>query len=317
MKLPGSDASDFQATASLHQYLGSWGPLGVRSKRMLGDIGLRASASWPRSRLTPTGAPLEFCFAEEGGGLRYTVECGAPRANPELRLSDICKFLLRRGVPLPIDLLERVTDFQSRGLLTYGAWLGVRHDYVDDRFKIYAEVPPAAAPSAEAWVAGILGAPLRLPGPAATIKMFGLSAGSVRVEAYYASVDMLRGGLSMAMERVGLSSASDAVLAVVDGMTPFSPGARLPARDVGFSYAFAPGEPEAVFTLYLVARKLFGDDQACAEWIGGRLPGHGDLMRVLSAAPPGVTHHGMVGLSIAAGFARPILSAGVAAPWMS
>jgi hypothetical protein len=283
----------------------------------LHEIGLSESASWPSSRLTPIGAPLEFSFAEERPGLRYTVECGAPGANPELRLSDICKFLLRRGVPLPsVDLLDRVTDLQSRGLLAYGAWLGVRHDRADDRFKIYAEVPAEAAPSAEAWMTGVLGAPLRLPGPAGQVKMVGLCAGSDRLEVYYASVDMLRTGLSMVLDRVGLSSMSHAILSVIDGMTPFSPRARLPARDIGFSYAFAQGKPEAVFTLYLVAQKLFGDDQGCANWIGDRLPGHRDLMRVLSAASPGVTHHGMVGLTVAPGFARPLVSAGVAAPWM-
>ena len=113
------------------------------ANQLLQEIGLSASASWPASRLTPTGAPLEFGFTEVGGGLRYTVEIAPPGVNPGQRLSDICEFVLGRGILLPpVDLLDRVADLQAHGLLTYGAWLGVRHDGSDDRFKIYAEVRP-------------------------------------------------------------------------------------------------------------------------------------------------------------------------------
>lgn len=146
--------------------------------------------------------------------------------------------------------------------------------------------------------------------------MIGLCAGSDRFEVYYAYVDMLRTGVSTALDRVGLLSMSDSVLSMIGGMTPFSKGARLPARDVGFSYAFAQGKPEAVFTLYLVAQKLFGDDRGCAKWIGGRLPGYVDLMSVLPETTTGVTHHGMVGITVAPSAARPLLSTGVAAPWL-
>jgi hypothetical protein len=267
--------------------------------------------------LTPTGSPLEFGFADAGGGLRYTVEVGPPGRNAERRLSDICEFVSGRGFPPPpVDLLDRVTDLQAAGLLTYGAWLGVRHDGADDRFKIYAEVPTAAGPAVEDWMKQVLGAPLRLPGPPPRIELIGLDAGSGRVEVYYASTDMLRSGVSMALNRAGLSGTPASILSVIDGMTSVSAGARLPGRDVGFSYAVTQGAHEVAFTLYLVARKLFGDDQSCTEWIAGRLPGHGDLMQILPATPPGITHHGMVGLTVAPGVARPLLSTGVAAPWM-
>jgi hypothetical protein len=304
-------------TTRLQRFLETWGPVGVRANQLLQEIGLSASASWPASRLTPTGAPLEFGFTEVGGGLRYTVEIAPPGVNPGQRLSDICEFVLGRGILLPpVDLLDRVADLQAHGLLTYGAWLGVRHDGSDDRFKIYAEVPSAAGPAVEDWMTKVLGAPLRLPGPAPRVKMIGLDAGSDRVEVYYASTDMLRTGVSMALDRAGLSGMPASILSVIDGMNPFSAGARLPARDVGFSYAVMQGKPEVAFTLYLVAQKLFGDDQGCTEWIAGRLPGHGDLIQVLSATSPGVTHHGMVGLTVAPGVTRPLLSTGVAAPWM-
>jgi len=282
----------------------------------LQEIGLSGAASWPASRLTPTGAPLEFGFTEGGSGLRYTVESTPPGVDLAQRLSDVCEFVSSRGTPPPpIDLMDRVTDLQAHGSLSFGAWLGVRHDGADDRFKIYAEVPTAAGSAAEDWITKLLGAPLRMPGPPPRVKMIGLHAGSDRVEVYYASADMLRTGVSMALARAGLSGMSASVLSAIDGLTPFSAGARLPARDVGFSYAVTEGGPDVAFTLYLVAQKLFGDDRACTEWIAGRLPGHGDLMQVLPAAAPGVTHHGMVGLTVAPGVARPLLSTGVAAPW--
>ncbi len=293
------------------------GPVGVRANRLLQETGLSACASWPASRLTPTGAPLEFVFTENAVDFRYVVEVGSPGVNPGRRVYDICTFVSGRGGALPpINLLDRLTDLQSRGQLTYGAWLGVRHDSAQDRYKIYAEVPTAAAAAAENWTTTILGAHLRLSGPPPAIRMIGLCAGSNLVEIYYASVDLLRTGVSMALDRVGLPRTSAAaILSVVDGMTPFSAGARLPARDVGFSYAVTPGKPDAAFTLYLVAQKVFGDDRGCAKWIAGRLPGHGDLMQVLPPPSPGVTHHGMVGLTVASGVVHPLLSVGVAAPW--
>jgi hypothetical protein len=304
------------ATLRLESFLASQGFLGDRASELLNEVGLSASASWLPSRLTPTGGPLEFSFAEEHGELRYTVEYGPPRVNAGGRFADICRFLAQRGVELPAgDLLDRVTALQSLGSLSYGAWLRVRHDRAGDRFKIYAEVPAAASALAEDWVAGVLGTPLRLPGPAARVEMLGLYAGSDKVEVYYAQVDMLRSGVAIALDPIGLSDASDTLLAAIDEMTPISKGARLPARDVGFSYAFAQSQPEAVFTLYLVAQKVFGDDQNCARWIAGRLPGHDDLMGVLPRTSPGVTHHGMIGLTIGPGGGRPLLSAGVAAPW--
>ena len=303
-------------TAGLERFLETWGPAGARANRLLQDIGFSDSPSWPASRLTPTGSPLEFGFTEAGGGLRYTVEVGSPGVNAERRLSDVCEFVSGRGFPPPPgDLLDRVTDLQAAGLLTYGAWLGVRHDGAGDRLKIYAEVPTAGGPAVEDWMNQVLGAPLRLPGPPPRIKMIGLDAGSSRVEVYYASTDVLRTGVSMALNRAGLSGAPASILSVIGGMTSVSAGARLPGRDVGFSYAVTQGTHEVAFTLYLVAQKLFGDDQSCTEWIAGRLPGHGDLMPILPATPAGITHHGMVGLTVAPGVARPLLSTGVAAPW--
>lgn len=301
--------------SGLRRFLDGRGTEGVRACRFLEELGFSVSEARCASRLTPTGVPLEFCFTEESRGLRYTVECGVPQVNPEQRLPDICEFLLRRSAPLPpAELLDRVTVLQSRGSLTYGAWLGVRHGGDGDRFKIYVEIPTAAGPSAEDWMADVLGTSLRLPGPAARVKMIGLCAGSDRLEVYYAHIDTLRTGVAMALNRIGLSCTSDSLLSVIDGMTPFSPGAHLPTRDVGFSYAFALGKPEAVFTLYLVAQKLFGDDRGCSKWIGGRLPGHDELVRVLPQTSPGVTHHGMVGLTVAPGVTRPELSVGVASP---
>ncbi|CBS91124.1 hypothetical protein [Azospirillum lipoferum] len=270
------------------------------------------------SRLTATGAPFEFCFAEGASGLRYTVEYGPPGEQPERRLSDILGFLTRQGVQPPRgDVLDRIAALQRLGGLTYGAWLGVRHHDACDRFKVYAEVPAEAAPAAEAWTTEVLGKPPRLPGPTPRVNMIGLDADSNRFEIYLASRDLLRTGVSMALLPAGLSEMAGGILSAIDGMTPFAPRARLPARDIGFSYAVSAGRTEVTFTLYLVARKLFGDDRGCADWIGDRLPEHARLMRILPLASPGIVHHGMIGLTVGPGLARPLLTVGVAAPWMN
>jgi hypothetical protein len=315
MIAPGSGTRRSPALPAIQQYLANWGNLGARAGDFLQTIGVMEASTSAASRLTATGAPLEFCFAEGASGLRYTVEYGPPGEQPERRLSDILGFLTRQRVQPPRgDVLDRIAALQRLGRLTYGAWLGVRHHDTCDRFKVYAEVPIEAAPAAERWTTEVLGKPLRLPGPAPRVNMIGLDAGSNRLEFYLASRDLLRTSVSIALLPAGLSEMAATILSVIDGMTPFASGARLPARDVGFSYAVTAGRTEVTFTLYLVARKLFGDDRGCAGWIGGRLPGHADLMRILPLASPGIVHHGMIGLTVGLGLVRPLLTVGVAAP---
>ena len=142
-------------SAGLLQYLDTWGPVGQRAKAVLQDVGLLSTTprtDWQKSRLTPTGAPLEFGFAQSGDGLRYTVEVYAPSTNPSRRMNEICAFLQNRGLCLPArNLLYQVARMQAKGVLTYGAWLGVRHCETGDRFKIYAELPQDSAPAIDAW----------------------------------------------------------------------------------------------------------------------------------------------------------------------
>ncbi len=309
------------APAGLLHYLDTWGQAGQRAQAVLQDVGLlsnRLKAGLQKSRLTPTGVPLEFGFAEFEGGLRYTVEVGRPGINPSRRMDEICALLQDRGAPLPSEEARRwVTQMQAKRLLTYGAWLGVRHTENEDRFKIYAELPPEAAQATDAWLTDAVGHPHLALGPAPKIKMVGLDAEGDGIELYYASTDLLRTAVRLLLRRAGLFDSSEQLLALIDSMTAFPPGAALPARDVGFSYALSPSTAEITFSLFLVAQKLFGDDQTCFEWITqhGRLDGYEAMSKYFSPTPAGKIHHGMIGLTVAAGFDNPILSTGVAAPW--
>lgn len=302
------------AFAPISRYLESLGAEGQRAKALMQNLGLFWLGGRP-SRLTPTGAPVEFGFTQAGKGLRYTVEVAPPGRNPEKRLAQIERFLINREVPLPDkNLRSKLAAAQRSGPLTYGAWLGVRHDGPADSFKIYVEVPTGGGGRLDTWVTDLLGQPHRAPGPPPRIEMIGLDANGTRVEVYYASTDVLRTAVPILMDRAGLGA--DAMLSIIDSTTPFPSGARLPARDVGFSYAVTPGQPGVVFTLYFVAQKLFGDDAGCATWIAGRLPRYADFITHLPMGPLGTTHHGMIGLSMAPGLNQPVLSTGVAAPWV-
>ena len=227
------------APTGLTGYLATWGPAGARATAVLHDIGLLEPEvlAWPRSRLTMTGVPLEFGFAECSAGFRYTTEVGPPGSRPSRRLGEVCAILQRRGAAVPAESLRRVARLQQCGQLSFGAWLGVHHRETGDSFKIYAEVPAAARDAADGWLTALLGAPHHAPGPSPQVKMIGLECRSGRIEVYYGATDQLRTAVPALAARAGRGAGSEALLGMIDALSVFPARAKLPVRDVGFSYA--------------------------------------------------------------------------------
>jgi hypothetical protein len=103
------------------------------------------SKAWQFSLLTKSGFPLEFTFSSQEEGLRYTVEVASPEVPASERLSRTLKLLAVLDLlPLSGVLLDRISQVQASGSLTWGAWLGVRHRINGDRYKLYAQLPESA-----------------------------------------------------------------------------------------------------------------------------------------------------------------------------
>lgn len=282
---------------------------------------LAGADSWGPGRLCMTGGHLEQTFVSDGGGIRLTVDPGDPKAGGAGQLQRALDWIEKLGLPAGQihDLwLRRVVQGQAEiaSDLRFGAWLGLRATPKADGIcaRIYAEAPDGLQ-SHVADQIGRLPTGVGLPGPMTVVGMG--TDGSV--ELYFAARDLLPSAIGAILQPAGLDSRTREVLDLLADLTLSQQLARLPVRDIGYSYAISSAKGIDAVTIYATALGLFGRDQVAAtrlaqaaSLLGGDLT---TLQRRLAAAPnlpPGVLHCGMVGITLRANQQRPILSCGAA-----
>ena len=310
--MPGlAQINRLPAQPGLETVLSGYGRAGHLAQQFLDSLNVY-SPDWGASCLTPNGAPVEFGFAEGSTDLRLTTEIGAPGHDLHHRISKATETLARVDErPAYPALLGRLSKAQGGVPLRYGAWIGLRQSTTERAFKFYIEAPPELGD----FIDPDLRVPIRefrIAGPAPRRKMIGIDHRSGKIEVYYGLTDPLRSVIPALLEPAGLSDQSGDILGIIDSVWKFSSGARLPTRDLGFSYAWVPGQIGISVTFYLVTQSLFGDDATAAEAFA-ELPNYHIISRSLDAN--GQMHHGMVGITVAHGLARPIVSVGVAPKW--
>lgn len=192
--------------------------------------------AWQFSRINGDGYPVEFTYSTASAEVRFTAEAAGPEVDERRRL-DLALALL--DAP-PAAGVEMVRSMQRQGVLRFGAWVGGGAG----RQKVYAECPPETE---SAWA--IAGAQLR---------MIGLTAGEATIEYYYRRNFLESADAGLLLQRCGLGSRYEDLLAEVERATGRSPEAMLLPTDAGYSIAETPaGHVVSVFTF---ARSLWGSD---------------------------------------------------------
>ncbi|GGV07074.1 hypothetical protein GCM10010260_50900 [Streptomyces filipinensis] len=141
---------------------------------------------WRRSLLTPERFPVELSVSTASPRTdRYATEFVSPARPPGTRLAAGLERLARIGLPPPhAQLTALLLDAHRRHPVVWGTWLAGRHDTRGDRFKLYAEVPKAAAVPVERAVARLIGA-RPFPLPEARLRLVGIDLTTGAVECYH------------------------------------------------------------------------------------------------------------------------------------
>lgn len=283
-------------------------------RTVLDDL-LKGADDWGASRLCMTGSPLEQTFTSADTEMRLTLEVSDPSDDPALRLGKARAIATELGAALDeqCDAIERV---QRDSPLKYGAWLGLRDEKGVAQPKLYLEVPEGGSDQALDLLSG--GIPdiaemTNLPG---RIHMVGIAPDGV-IEIYAGCRDIRPATLSDILDRAGQGGQGGLVLDILCDLTCQMSRARVPIRDVGYSFRYGkPGDP-LVPTIYGTAFALFGNDRVArdrlaemASQLGGDFSHARAFADKLPATGPRILHHGMVGVSLIPSHA-PVLSCGI------
>ena len=279
--------------------------------------------AWRASSLARNGFPVELGFTSADDSLRYTTEVAGVAAPAHARLAIAVTHLRQAtGCTVPQDLVDHWTRVQQMGHLKYGAWISGRHRGQASRFKIYVEVPAAAASALERWETKTVGRAGDLAWRGARLTMIGWDGKCI--ELYYQAQSVRPGEVRVLLDRVGLAHRTNDLLDQLAMAQGRSIRRQLPATDLGWSYALDPTADEplagATFTLYAVANALFGGDgpiRAALLRLGSRTGWNLDRYRRLSqplASRGGHrTQHGLFGLAVTSE-REPAIAFGLAPP---
>jgi hypothetical protein len=277
----------------------------------------RQGKAWSGGTLNRNGAPLEFSFSTMSDDLRYTVEVGGPDTSPERRLARIDTLLGELGLDPGWDGIARqFPDLQRSATLTYGAWLGIRHRRAGTSgpattFKIYAEIPNAAATTA--LLTDYLGAPV-LPNGEAQLRLLGGTPDSDRCELYF-ELSQARPAVSTLtrlLARSGLAARQNDLLELIRSFHFRRDGGpdTLPEAQYGFSYSVLPGGRDPVFSIFVLPSALAGGDGYLRRELlisalgrGWSLGCYGALTRPLAQRLFQSGFHNMLTFSVGAGLA--------------
>jgi hypothetical protein len=231
--------------------------------------------AWRFSRLTEDGSPIEFSFSCASSGLRYTVEVGGPEMSEDRRIEAGCAILERLGYQRPpADVFEEWHAIQASHSLRWGCWLGIRHQGISEKSKLYVEVPRGANISTECPAL-----------PRSRLVMIGYESGTEHLEYYFRK---------QPMDVCDLQLLSDAAIAPLEELYNMPIETALGFFSPGYSVTDRNGASQIAFFLragwiggsaavrrQLFARESGGALDAYRELVGGfrddDLPDHGVL----------------------------------------
>jgi len=311
-----TDPIDTRSDLDWCWYLRRFGRVGEALERALHNIGVLQQdgwADWCPSEMTDTGAPVEMQFTANSDALSLWTEVDNPSIDPRTRMERAVAVMAELGAgPLPPALRDVIGTAQAAAPLGFGARLGLQQAESALDVTLYAELPAEAAD-----LAGLFHrAQTTLPqGDVALPYMLGYHMRKMELSLYFRSQRPVTEMVPL-LAAIGEVSAAPLQSQIERITLAGGPDANLGAFE--FSLSFASASLPPLLTLYLPAKPIFGTDAAVTAQVhgypGAPLPAYDALMEQHVPAPPGLIHHGKIGL-LARADTYPILSIGVAAPW--
>lgn len=260
---------------------------------------------WAGSTLSMPGFPIELAFSTADRSLRYCVEIADPASDPRQRLATAANLLSQMSTVAPKpDVLDRLSNLQADRELKYGAWIGGRHSKNSDRYKLYVEVPIAAASAADDWSAELSGMRHDFA-QHARVEMIGYDPAARRIEFYRRGRNLSPVSIRIALRRLRLDSRAEELFGLLQRAHRFSLAGRLPSGDCGYSESFSQEGAPTIFSLYFFARSMFGGDGSTRAAIlrlaaecGWDLADYESISEPLAGVVGPVTWHGMFGLTV-------------------
>lgn len=213
--------------------------------------GLRNSCwpgvAWRFSLLSTDGCPLQFAFSTYDDALRYTAEVAGPELAEVKRLRAGCDLAARLGGGVPAWRRRAWTSMQSGHHLRWGAWIGVRHDGLSSRVKLYVEVPRESREVGESSSVAIV--------PSSRPAMIGYDCESGVEELYFRQPQMDARELSAFLRFIAAAPRRRAVLAAFAELCGLPVRAALRWVNFGYSIVSVPGAgPE--FVMFVRSRSV-------------------------------------------------------------
>ncbi|HEY0727536.1 MAG TPA: hypothetical protein VGD38_05650 [Pyrinomonadaceae bacterium] len=222
-----------------------------------------AEVMWSFSRLTGDGFPIEFTFSSTDEGITYDGEVAGPEVPDGQRLLRAFDTLKRLGQPQPpTEIVDLLTRIQASGALSYGAWIGARHHVDGDRYKVYAEVPRSRWYKTRDEFGYLLGPEPLLNNCGIQLRLIGYDPHKRRTELYFRVEQLETLELARLLNRAGLGGRLEELLTLLEDCYGCSIGDTIPGANLGFSYSFGSDIKPIAFSLFAVARSLFGGDES-------------------------------------------------------
>lgn len=261
--------------------------------------------AWCSSPLTSSGYPVEFAFASHGHEIRYTTEIAAPEIPAMQRLS-IAKSLMRTlGSECDAFLPAWLAEGHPSATLKYGAWISGRHTLTSDRYKLYIEAPPIEISKIRRTIEQYFGQDYLLSERKAELRMVGIEPSTARTEFYFRIHHLELHQLYPLLALAGCRDAAAILVDFIQKERRWHDPHKLPGKNTGVSYTFAPNSPTPVCTIFLPAGRLWGSDVAIRERLarlsaeqGWQLADYLALSEKLDLTAQGRHRHGLVGLSV-------------------
>lgn len=302
-------------------FLRKEGRIGEALERVLHDIGVMQPGGWSfwaPSPLTDTGAPVEMMFTANQSDLSLRTEIDDPANDPKTRVGRACALITELGgSPPPPVLRDVIGAVQSTAKLRFGAWLGLRHDNHGLATTLYAEVPAPATDLSGLPSFGQVLPTVQGLGDSTTVTMIGYDTSSGKVTVFCETHLSPAVAIPELVQPAGVSA--EPLLQDIEQMIQAGAMPTYTPAKLGFSYTLNGADAAPTLTLEVSAKALFGTDavieQKVKDYPGDHSDAYSALMDQHVLAPKGKTHHGKISLS-ARKDAYPILSIGVAAPWI-
>lgn len=213
--------------------------------------------AWHLSRLTSRGYPLEFAFTSANDGIRYTLEIAPPSREIPERLLQLRNVLQSLDISVDETRFDLLSDWQAKGTLKYGGWLGVRHRCGHTQHKIYVEIPPESSERVYDYINPYLALPIPCKNLSMIPKMVGVYPETGALEFYFNVMNMCPKDMVSLLSPLQLASRAQEILTHLQGVYGKPMFNQLPGPLFGFSYTLQSGSA-TTFTFYTFTRVLFG-----------------------------------------------------------